>query len=75
VVEAVQRVAQRLCVPMARVALAWVLRQPEVSAPIIGVTRLEQLEEAAAALSLTLSQQDVAELEADYVPHPVAGFS
>jgi hypothetical protein len=33
------------------------------------------LEEAAAALSLTLSQQDVAELEADYVPHPVAGFS
>jgi aryl-alcohol dehydrogenase-like predicted oxidoreductase len=75
VVEAVQRVAQRLEVPMARVALAWVLRQPGVSAPIVGVTRLEQLDEAVAALSLTLSGEDIAELEAHYVPHPVAGFS
>ena len=74
VVEAVQRVAQRLAVPMARVALAWVLRKPGVSAPIIGATKLEQLDEAAAALSLRLSDEDVAELEAPYVPHPVAGF-
>ena len=74
VVEAVQRVAQRLHVPMARVALAWVLRKPGVSAPIIGATKLEQLDEAAAALSLRLSDEDVAELEAPYVPHPVAGF-
>jgi aryl-alcohol dehydrogenase-like predicted oxidoreductase len=75
VVEAVQRVSQRLEVPMARVALAWVLRQPGVSAPIVGVTRLEQLDEAVAALSLRLSGEDIAELEAHYVPHPVAGFS
>ena len=74
VVEAVQRVAQRLAVPMARVALAWVLRKPGVSAPIIGATKLEQLDEAAAALSLQLSDADVAELEAPYLPHPVAGF-
>ena len=74
VVEAVQRVAQRLAVPMARVALAWVLRKPGVSAPIIGATRLEQLDEAAAALSLKLTDEDVAELEAPYLPHPVAGF-
>ena len=74
VVEAVQRVAQRLAVPMARVALAWVLRKPGVSAPIIGATKLEQLDEAAAALSLQLSDEDVAELEAPYLPHPVAGF-
>jgi aryl-alcohol dehydrogenase-like predicted oxidoreductase len=74
VVEAVQRVAQRLAVPMARVALAWVLRKPGVSAPIIGATRLEQLDEAAAALSLKLTDEDVAELEAQYLPHPVAGF-
>ena len=74
VVEAVQRVAQRLHVPMARVALAWVLRKPGVSAPIIGATKLEQLDEAAAALLLTLSDEDVAELEAPYLPHPVAGF-
>jgi aryl-alcohol dehydrogenase-like predicted oxidoreductase len=74
VVEAVQRVAQRLDVPMARVALAWVLRKPGVSAPIIGATKLEQLDEAAAALSLKLTDEDVAELEAPYLPHPVAGF-
>jgi aryl-alcohol dehydrogenase-like predicted oxidoreductase len=74
VVQAVQRVAQRLHVPMARVALAWVLRKPGVSAPIIGATKLEQLDEAAAALSLELSYEDVAELEAPYLPHPVAGF-
>ena len=74
VVEAVQRVAQRLGVPMARVALAWVLRKPGVSAPIIGATQLEQLDEAAAALSLKLSDEEVAELEAPYVPHAVAGF-
>jgi aryl-alcohol dehydrogenase-like predicted oxidoreductase len=74
VVQAVQRMAQRLGVPMARVALAWVLRKPGVSAPIIGATKLEQLDEAAAALSLKLSDEDVAELEAPYLPHPVAGF-
>ena len=74
VVQAVQRVAERVGVPMARVALAWVLRKPGVSAPIIGATRLEQLDEAVAALSLELSDEDVAELEAPYLPHPVAGF-
>ncbi|MFM8769402.1 MAG: aldo/keto reductase [Rubrivivax sp.] len=74
VVEAVQRVAQRLEVPMARVALAWVLRKPGVSAPIIGATKREQLDEAAAALALQLSDEDVPELAAPYVPHPVAGF-
>ena len=74
VVQAVQGVAQRLGVPMARVALAWVLRKPGVSAPIIGATKLEQLDEAAAALSLKLTDEDVAELEVPYMPHPVAGF-
>ena len=74
VVEAVQRVATRLGVPMARVALAWVLRKPGVNAPIIGATRLDQLDEAVAALSLQLSDADVTELEAPYVPHAVVGF-
>lgn len=75
VIEAVQRLAARLGVPMAHVALAWVLRKPEISAPIIGATRIEQLDEAAAALSLKLSDADAAELEAPYVPHAVVGFS
>jgi aryl-alcohol dehydrogenase-like predicted oxidoreductase len=59
---------------MARVALAWVLRKPGVSAPIVGATKIEQLDEAAAAVSLQLSDEDVAELEASYLPHAVAGF-
>jgi len=44
-----------------------------VTAPIVGATRLEQLDDAVAALTLTLSREDIAELEAPYVPHPVLG--
>ncbi|MEO5883396.1 MAG: aldo/keto reductase [Caldimonas sp.] len=75
VVEAVAAVAARLDRPRAQVALAWVLGKPEVSAPIVGATRLEQLDDAVAALSLQLSPQDVAELEAPYVPHAVVGHT
>lgn len=73
VVEAVGRVAARLGRPRAQVALAWVLRQQPVAAPIVGATRLEQLDDAVAALDLVLSPDDVAELEAPYVPHAVVG--
>ena len=75
VVEAVAAVAARLGRPRAQVALAWVLRKPEVSAPIVGATRLEQLDDAVAALSLQLSPADIAELEAPYVPHAVVGHT
>ena len=74
VVEAVAAVARRLDRPRAQVALAWVLQKPEVSAPIVGATRLEQLDDAVAALTLQLSPADIAELEAPYVPHPVIGI-
>lgn len=73
VVEAVQAVAAARAVPMAQVALAWVAGKSEVSAPIVGVTRLAQLEDALAALSLTLTAEEVAAIEAPYVPHPVLG--
>ena len=75
VVEAVAAVAARLGRPRAQVALAWVLHKPEVSAPIVGATRLEQLDDAVAALSLRLSPEDLAELEAPYVPHGVVGHT
>jgi len=75
VVEAVAAVAARLGRPRAQVALAWVLHKPEVSAPIVGATRLEQLDDAVAALSLQLSPADIAELEAPYVPHAVIGHT
>ena len=75
VVEATSRVARRLGVPMAQVALAWVLRKSEVTSPIIGATRMSHLDDAVAALNLSLSDEDVAELQSPYVPHAVVGFA
>ncbi|MDQ2736129.1 MAG: aldo/keto reductase [Pseudomonadota bacterium] len=75
VVEALGAVATRLGRPRAQVALAWVLAKSEVSAPIIGATRLEQLDDAVAALSLELGAEDIAELEAPYVAHAVTGHA
>ena len=75
VVEALAAVATRLGRPRAQVALAWVLAKSEVAAPIVGATRLEQLDDAVAALTLELSPADIAELEAPYVPHAVAGHA
>jgi 1-deoxyxylulose-5-phosphate synthase len=74
VIEAVQRMAAERGVPMAQVALAWVLAKPEVSAPIIGASRPGHLEDAVAALDLTLTPEEVAALEAEYTPHAVTGF-
>jgi len=73
VADALAAVAPRLGRPRAQVALAWVLAKGEVAAPIIGATRLEQLDDAVAALTLALAPEDIAELEAPYVPHPVLG--
>ena len=75
VVEAVAKVATGRGVPRAQVALAWVLQTPGITAPIVGATKLNQLYEAIAALELKLSAEDVAALEAPYVPHGVVGFS
>ena len=75
VTEALAAVAARLGRPRAQVALAWLLGKSEVAAPIVGATRLEQLDDAVAALSLELSEEDVAELEAPYVPHAIAGHA
>ncbi|MCC5857287.1 MAG: aldo/keto reductase [Ectothiorhodospiraceae bacterium] len=75
VVARVQDVAAKRGVPMAQVALAWVLHQQPVVAPIIGASKPHHLDDAHAALSLRLSEEEIASLEASYVPHPVAGFS
>ena len=75
VVEAVTAVAAARGVPRAHVALAWVLAQPVVTAPIIGATKLAQLDDAIAALAVKLTPEEIATLEAPYVPHAVVGFS
>lgn len=74
VVAAVGRVAAARGVPRAQVALAWALGKPGVTAPIIGASRAGHVEDAVAALSLELSEEEIAELEAPYRPHEVAGY-
>jgi aryl-alcohol dehydrogenase-like predicted oxidoreductase len=74
IVDAVRRIAARREVPMAQVALAWVLRQPVVTAPIVGATKPHHLADAVAALELHLTDDEAAELEADYRPHLPTAF-
>ncbi|MFN3853242.1 MAG: aldo/keto reductase [Phreatobacter sp.] len=74
VVEAVAKVAKARGIPRAQVALAWVLQHPGVTAPIIGASKMSHLDDAVAALSVKLTAEEIAALEAPYVPHPVLGF-
>jgi aryl-alcohol dehydrogenase-like predicted oxidoreductase len=74
VADRVTEVATRLGVRPTQVALAWLLARPGLTAPIVGASKLLQLEEALAALDLRLSANDAAYLEAPYEPHPVLGF-
>lgn len=73
VVDAVLALAEARGLAPAQVALAWLLHQPGVSAPIVGATRLEHLEQAVAALDIALDAAETARLEAPYLPHPVLG--
>jgi 1-deoxyxylulose-5-phosphate synthase len=73
VVERAAEVAAARGVPAAQVALAWLLHKPGVTAPIVGATKLEHLEDALAAEQLSLDADEVARLEEPYVPHAVSG--
>jgi len=74
VVERVAEIAKERSVPRARIALAWVLAQPEVSAPIVGASKAGHLDDAIAALDIELSDEEIERLEEPYVPHAVVGF-
>ncbi len=74
-VQRVSEVAEKRGLPMAQVALAWMLSKPVVTAPIIGATKPHHLEDAVAALSVQLTPQEITYLEEAYRPHPVIGFS
>ncbi|MET9231092.1 aldo/keto reductase [Lentzea sp. NPDC003310] len=75
IVEQVAAVASARGVSRAQVALAWLRRNPVVTAPIVGVTKPAQLDDAVAALDFELTDDEVARLEADYRPHRIAGHS
>ena len=74
VVERVAEIAKRRGVSRAQVALGWITRNPVVTAPIIGASKPNHLDDAVAALSLKLPPEETAALEAPYVPHPIVGF-
>jgi 1-deoxyxylulose-5-phosphate synthase len=60
-------------VPPAQVALAWLLSRPGVTAPIVGATKPGHIEDALAAVTLDLTEDEMRRLEEHYVPHPVLG--
>jgi len=75
VVDKISAAAKRLGVSNAQVSLAWLLQQAGVTAPIIGASKLDHLEELVKALSLKLGEEEMRELNETYRPHPVLGFT
>jgi aryl-alcohol dehydrogenase-like predicted oxidoreductase len=75
VVDRVVELSSARGVPAAQVALAWLLHRPGVTAPIVGATRLDHLDDAVAAEQLTLEAAELERLEEPYVPHSIAGHS
>jgi aryl-alcohol dehydrogenase-like predicted oxidoreductase len=72
-VERVADIAEKHGVPRVQIALAWLLQKKPVTAPIIGATKITHLEDAVGALSVKLTQEEVAYLEEPYVPHRIVG--
>lgn len=73
IVERVAEIAAERAIPRVQVALAWLLQKQPVTAPIVGATKISHLEDAAAALSVNLTPEEIASLEEPYVPHRVVG--
>lgn len=75
VVERVAEIARERGVPRAQIALAWLLAKPGITAPIVGATKLQHLDDAFAAVNLKLTPEEIARLEDSYIPHVVVGFA
>ena len=74
VVDRVTQVAAARGIPRAQVALAWLLAKPVITAPIVGATKLQHLDDALASVNVKLSVGEITSLEEPYVPHAVVGF-
>jgi len=75
VIDRVGEIAQERGLPRAQIALAWMLAKDGVTAPIVGATKMAQLDDAVAAVEVKLSADEIKRLEEPYVPHAVAGFA
>ncbi|HET6197805.1 MAG TPA: aldo/keto reductase, partial [Acetobacteraceae bacterium] len=71
----VAQVAEGRGVPRAQIALAWLLSKPVITAPIVGATRLQHLDDAIASVNVKLAEDEINSLEELYVPHAVVGFA
>jgi len=74
IIEAVRSIAESRGISRAQVALAWILSKPGITAPIIGATKTQHLDDAIAAVDVTLTDDEIAALEKPYSPRPVVGF-
>ena len=74
VVDRVAQVAAVRGIPRAQVALAWLLAKSVITAPIVGATKLQHLDDALSSVRIKLSEEEIALLEEPYVPHAVVGF-
>ena len=74
VIDCVTEIAKTRGVSQAQIALAWLLSKPAVTAPIVGATKLNHLEDAITAESLKLSDEEIKKLEEPYIPHSITGF-
>ena len=74
IVDAVQKIAEARGIPMAQVALAWVLKNPVVTSPIVGATKPHHLADAVAAVDVHLTDDEIRALEEPYTPRLPAGF-
>ncbi len=75
VIAAVARIAAERGVPRAQIALAWVAKHPAVTAPIVGATKQQHLDDAIASLDIVLTADEIRELEAPYTPQPIQGHA
>lgn len=75
VAQRVSDVAEARGLPMAQIALAWMLSKPVVTSPIIGATKMNHLDDAAAAVSVKLTAEEIKQMEEGYRPHPVIGYA
>ncbi len=75
VAERLSQIAERRGIPNMQIALAWLLAKPEITAPIIGASKMHHLEEAVKALAVKLSDEEVKQLEEPYKPHRILGHS
>jgi len=75
VVDRLTKLAAQRSIPMAQLALAWMLTKPYITAPIVGASKPHHLADATAALSVKLTPEEIAQLEEPYIPHPTLGFS